>query len=151
MTLDATPDGLQPETFSVRLLGPNDVHIMGQMLTTFGEAFEDVETYGARRPSSEYLARLLGSDTFVALAALKGDAVVGRVAAGRSWRYYLPYASTYVRYWRCIDAYGLLEAPGVCQEHPGELETGCDGEQRNIGRLLHTARRRVPEQFMGTD
>jgi aminoglycoside 3-N-acetyltransferase I len=81
MTLEAKPDGVQPATFSVRILGPNDVHIMEQMLTTFGEAFEEVETYGARRPSAEYLARLLGSDTFIALAALKADVVVGAVAA----------------------------------------------------------------------
>jgi aminoglycoside 3-N-acetyltransferase I len=54
---------------------------MEQMLTVFGKAFDDVETYGARRPSHAYLSRLLGSDTFVALAAVKGDTVVGGVAA----------------------------------------------------------------------
>jgi aminoglycoside 3-N-acetyltransferase I len=51
------------------------------MLTTFGEAFDDVETYSGARPSRAYLARLLGGDSFIALAALKGTEVVGGIAA----------------------------------------------------------------------
>jgi aminoglycoside 3-N-acetyltransferase I len=54
---------------------------MEALLTVFGEAFEDVETYSGARPSPEYLARLLGSDSFIALAALKGGEVVGGLAA----------------------------------------------------------------------
>jgi len=54
---------------------------MEAMLTTFGEAFGDVQTYSGARPSRAYLERLLGSDSFIALAALKGDAVVGGIAA----------------------------------------------------------------------
>jgi aminoglycoside 3-N-acetyltransferase I len=51
------------------------------MLTVFGEAFEDVERYSAARPSAAYLERLLESDSFIALAALKGDEVVAGIAA----------------------------------------------------------------------
>jgi aminoglycoside 3-N-acetyltransferase I len=51
------------------------------MLRVFGEAFEDVERYGSAQPSAHYMARLLGSETFIALAALKGDTVVGALAA----------------------------------------------------------------------
>jgi aminoglycoside 3-N-acetyltransferase I len=54
--------------FSIRLLTPADVVLMDAMLTTFGE----VETYSGARRSRAYLARLLGSDCFIALAALKG-------------------------------------------------------------------------------
>ena len=54
---------------------------MQAMLTTFGEAFDEVETYGAARPSSAYLERLLGGDSFIVLAALKNGAVVGGIAA----------------------------------------------------------------------
>lgn len=54
---------------------------MERMLTTFGDAFDEVETYSSSRPSAAYLRRLLGSDTFIALAALKGDGVVGGIAA----------------------------------------------------------------------
>jgi aminoglycoside 3-N-acetyltransferase I len=51
------------------------------MLTMFGEAFQDVRTYTGAQPGKFYLERLLGSDTFIALAALKGDEVVGGIAA----------------------------------------------------------------------
>jgi aminoglycoside 3-N-acetyltransferase I len=54
---------------------------MEALLTTFGEAFEDAETYGGARPSPHYLARLLGGDSFIALAAMKGGDVVGGLAA----------------------------------------------------------------------
>ena len=54
---------------------------MDAMLKVFGEAFEEVETYGKARPGRAYMDRLLGSDYFIALAALKGDEVVGGIAA----------------------------------------------------------------------
>ena len=40
-----------------------------------------METYGKNRPSAGYLQRLLGSDNFIALAAIKGSQVVGGIAA----------------------------------------------------------------------
>ena len=51
------------------------------MLTLFGEAFREPHTYGSSQPSKAYLERLLGSDTFIALAASKRDKVVGGLAA----------------------------------------------------------------------
>jgi aminoglycoside 3-N-acetyltransferase I len=48
---------------------------------TFGEAFEEEETYGGNRPSTAYLRQLLKSDYFIAIAALKADKVVGGIAA----------------------------------------------------------------------
>jgi len=47
----------------------------------FGEAFGEPDAYGAARPSAHYLRRLLGSDYFIALAALKDADVVGGLAA----------------------------------------------------------------------
>jgi len=47
----------------------------------FGEAFEDVPTYGAKRPSAAYLDELLGGPSFIALVAVKGREVVGGLAA----------------------------------------------------------------------
>jgi len=47
----------------------------------FGEAFHDVETYNGAQPGTAYLERLLGRDTFIALAAVEGNQVVGGVAA----------------------------------------------------------------------
>lgn len=54
---------------------------MRGLLGVFGEAFEDAETYCAAQPDTDYLRRLLGSDTFIALAALDGEVVVGGIAA----------------------------------------------------------------------
>ena len=47
----------------------------------FGEAFDDMDTYTGAPPRSEYLERLLGSDTFIAVAAFDTDQIVGGVAA----------------------------------------------------------------------
>jgi len=54
---------------------------MHAMLTMFGEAFDDVAAYGAKRPGARYLDELLGGDTFVALVALDAGDVVGGLAA----------------------------------------------------------------------
>ena len=44
-----------PDTFSIHRVGPRDVALMEGMLTTFGAAFEDVETYSGARPGAAYL------------------------------------------------------------------------------------------------
>lgn len=54
---------------------------MAGMLTMFGKAFNEPETYNGNRPDADYLRRLLASDGFVALAALELDRVVGGLAA----------------------------------------------------------------------
>ena len=54
---------------------------MNALLSVFGEAFEDVDTYGAKRPRPEYLRELLAGDTFIALAAVEGSQVIGGLAA----------------------------------------------------------------------
>lgn len=68
-------------SLDVRQLTPDDVEMMEALLATFGEAFDDVGTYTGNRPSAEYLHRLLGGDSFLALAALKSGDVVGGIAA----------------------------------------------------------------------
>jgi aminoglycoside 3-N-acetyltransferase I len=69
------------ELFSVRRLHPGDVALMEAMLIVFGEAFGEVETYSIARPSVAYLGRLLGSGTFIAIAALKNGKVAGGLTA----------------------------------------------------------------------
>lgn len=71
----------RPVPFSIRVLGPLDAPVMEGMLSTFGAAFGDVEVYSGNRPSRAYLNRLLASDDFIALAAVKGDEIVGGIAA----------------------------------------------------------------------
>jgi aminoglycoside 3-N-acetyltransferase I len=62
-------------------LTPDDIPLMEALTATFGEAFEDVNTYTANRPTAAYLRQLLSGDTFIALAAMKDDRVVGGIAA----------------------------------------------------------------------
>jgi aminoglycoside 3-N-acetyltransferase I len=68
-------------TYRIHRLAPGDIMLMHGMLSMFGEAFEDVQAYGAKRPSAGYLDELLSSPGFFALAALKGEQVVGGLAA----------------------------------------------------------------------
>ena len=72
---------MKPTPIKVRRLGPSDLGSMHAMLTMFGQAFGEPETYGAARPSDEYLRSLLGSEPFIALAAVEGASVVGGLAA----------------------------------------------------------------------
>lgn len=72
----AAPDGI-----GIRELGPPDLALMDAMLTLFGKAFEDSDTYDRRRPGAAYTQRLLGSEGFFALAALKNGSLIGALAA----------------------------------------------------------------------
>src|SRR5258706_13770188 len=54
---------------------------MKALLATFGDAFDDVETYGENQPSEDYLEQLLSTDYFIALAALKDGEVVDAITA----------------------------------------------------------------------
>lgn len=67
--------------FAIHRLTPADVPLMRDMLEMFGHAFNEVQTYTRAQPSAPYLERLLGSDTFLALAAVKEGRVVGGLAA----------------------------------------------------------------------
>ncbi|MBP1464427.1 AAC(3)-I family aminoglycoside N-acetyltransferase [Candidatus Chloroploca sp. M-50] len=66
---------------NIHQLTADDLPLMDGLLTTFGEAFDDMETYTANRPDAVYLHRLLSDDTFIALAAVKNGAVIGGLVA----------------------------------------------------------------------
>lgn len=70
----------EPNT-CVQRLSSHDIDLMEGLLTVFGEAFDDMETYGSARPGRSYMARLLGNEQFIALAAVKHGRVVGGLAA----------------------------------------------------------------------
>jgi len=65
----------------VQRLAPDDVWLMRGLNAMFGKAFDEVETYTTKPPSDAYLRRLLGSESFIALAATEGSDVVGGIAA----------------------------------------------------------------------
>ncbi|MDQ6620430.1 MAG: AAC(3)-I family aminoglycoside N-acetyltransferase [Pseudomonadota bacterium] len=67
--------------FHIRILDATDVAAIRAMLAMFGASFNEVATYTARQPNDVYLERLLGSKTFVCLAAFAEGAVIGGLAA----------------------------------------------------------------------
>lgn len=70
-----------PTSFSIKQLSAMDLELMDSTLSLFGDAFNEVETYTARRPGNAYLRKLLGSDYFIALVAIQDNQVVGALAA----------------------------------------------------------------------
>jgi aminoglycoside 3-N-acetyltransferase I len=69
------------EPISIQQLSANDLALMDALLTVFGEAFDEADTYNSSRPSATYLKRLLSSNYFIALVALKNGLVVGGLTA----------------------------------------------------------------------
>jgi len=65
----------------IRRLTADDVDLMYALLRTFGEAFDEVDTYCSNQPNAVYLERLLGSDSFIAVAAMEDATVIGGSAA----------------------------------------------------------------------
>lgn len=68
-------------TYRVQRVQPGDGGLMHGMLTVFSQAFEDPEAYDRKRPSAQYLDRLLAGDSFIAVVAVSEGAVVGAIAA----------------------------------------------------------------------
>ena len=68
------------DLIEIRALSPQEAAVLRSMLVMFGRAFGDSVTYATNQPDDTYLQRLLESQTFVAIAALAGTAVVGGMA-----------------------------------------------------------------------
>jgi len=66
---------------TVLRLDSHQIPTLRALLDLFGREFEDVATYSTRQPSDAYLAKLLRSDTFIALAAVDDQGVLGGLAA----------------------------------------------------------------------
>ena len=69
--------------FAVRQLQRSDVPLVRSMMTVFGDAFKEADTYTGTPPSAAYLERLLGGSHLIALAATKHGVVVGSVGLVR--------------------------------------------------------------------
>lgn len=68
-------------SFHIHPLGIDDAPLLEALLGVFGEAFNETETYNGKRPGPDYLRKLLGGDSFIAIVALKDGEVVGGLAA----------------------------------------------------------------------
>jgi aminoglycoside 3-N-acetyltransferase I len=68
-------------SFTLHQLAPHDLDLTSSMLTMFAKAFDDEDSYNSKRPSDNYVKKILSGDTFIALVALKNNKVVGAIAA----------------------------------------------------------------------
>ena len=66
---------------AIKLLVPGDAPLMKALAAMFAEAFDEVDLHRGKQPDAAYLEKLLARDHFMALAALKGDEVVGGIVA----------------------------------------------------------------------
>jgi hypothetical protein len=81
------PQAVQDRTMTpVRTLTAADLAPMREMLHLFGRAFEAPDTYTRHPPDDAYLQALLGSPTFVAVAAFDGTQVVGALTGANTRR-----------------------------------------------------------------
>lgn len=76
------PDRSQPlPAITTRILGPQDIAVLRDVLNLFGREFEDQATYSGQQPDDQYLENLLASDSFIAIAALTDAQIIGGLAA----------------------------------------------------------------------
>lgn len=66
--------------FATRPFACSDIQPLRTMLRMFAEVFDDAPTYLHRQPDDAWLARLLGSDSFIAIGAYAADELVGGLA-----------------------------------------------------------------------
>jgi aminoglycoside 3-N-acetyltransferase I len=67
--------------YTYKILADTDVPLFKSLLTVFGEAFGEPDTYQGAAPSEEYLRTLVGREHFIALVALDGNTIVGGLVA----------------------------------------------------------------------
>ena len=79
-------------------LGPSHIGLMHDMMTLFGDVFDEAETYDGARPGHDYVEALLGSEHFIALAAVDGDRdrVIGGMVAYVLPKFEQPRSEVYV-------------------------------------------------------
>jgi ribosomal protein S18 acetylase RimI-like enzyme len=66
---------------TIRRLTTLDISLFREIVALFAVEFEQSRTYLGSPPSDVYVSRLLDSETFLVLAALDADRVVGGLAA----------------------------------------------------------------------
>jgi len=68
-------------TYYYKKLTSSDVDLLKQLLSVFGQAFNEPDTYQSKVPSEKYLGALLAKEHFIVLVALDKDGVVGGLVA----------------------------------------------------------------------
>lgn len=67
--------------YTIRHVSSAELPVMKALLSVFGDAFGEPETYQGAVPGDAYLTRLLDKPTFIALAAMDDGEVLGGLAA----------------------------------------------------------------------
>jgi aminoglycoside 3-N-acetyltransferase I len=106
--------------FAVRQLQRSDVPLMGAMMTVFGDAFKEADTYTGAPPSVAYLERLLGGSHLIALAATKHGMVVGGLVAYELQKFEQERTEIYIYDIAVAEAH---RRQGVATALIGELKT----------------------------
>jgi aminoglycoside 3-N-acetyltransferase I len=83
-------------TVRLHQLTVDDVLLMEDLLETFAIAFDEQQMHRGKRPDAAYLRRLLGSDCFIALAAVRDGSVVGGIAAYELKKFEQPRSELYI-------------------------------------------------------
>lgn len=83
-------------TAEIRQLTSGDLPLFFSWLHMFGEAFGEPERYTGNLPSQAYAEQLLARDSFIAIAALKQDQVVGGIAAYELHKFEQPRSEIYI-------------------------------------------------------
>lgn len=65
----------------IRQLRDSDVGLFRELLEVFGRVFDEISTYTSAQPDTSYLSKLLGSEHFIALAAIADQSVIGGLVA----------------------------------------------------------------------
>ena len=68
-------------TYYYKKLTNSDVVLLKQLLSVFGQAFDEPDTYQGKVPSDKYLEALLSKEHFIVLVALDKNGVVGGLTA----------------------------------------------------------------------
>lgn len=71
----------QDPSFITRQLMSGETNLFRRMLTLFGDVFGEPATYIERQPGDAYIESLLSGDQFIAVVTMKGDTVIGALAA----------------------------------------------------------------------
>ena len=133
--------------FAVRTLSASDAPLLRALLAMFGEAFDEVATYTSAQPGTAYLERLLASDSFIAIGALKDGEVVGGLAAYELPKFEQERSEIYI-YDLAVSA---THTSSSCR--PTSAMTPRSPSTRNLesGRTCCTSTFRPPHAVVGRD
>jgi len=93
-----------------------------QLINLFGNVFEEPKTYIENQPRDDYLLSLLKTDTFIAIAAVKDERIIGGLVAYELKKFEQMRSETYI-YDLAVDE--RYRRQGVAKSCIGKLQEIC--------------------------